>query len=205
MAEASPIETRLGYVTAWRTWRVWSSPEGLSLHSVAAAPSLGEWFPGRPMEARCGYREMRPPACQCESCPGNDNKCGIYAYREAPATVTHAMGVVGRVALWGTVIEHSTGYRGQFAYPIDVAYGHCTWCGSAEKPKLLPFEQSVALAPERGEGWVAWVCDAHANAALARERSLETGKASMGWAPRSGLDMALAIAETYSVEVASSG
>ena len=203
MAESPPIETRLGYVTAWRTWRVWSSPGGLSLHSVAAAPALGEWPPGRPMEARCGYREMRPPACACESCPGNDNKCGIYAYREAPATVTHAMGVVGRVALWGTVIEHAAGYRGQYAYPIDVACGHCAWCGSPEKPVLLPFEASVALAPVQGEGWVEWVCRAHEAAALARLRSLETGKPSLGWTPRSGLDMAQTIAEAYNVEVAS--
>ncbi|MDE2969873.1 MAG: hypothetical protein OXT51_07210 [Chloroflexota bacterium] len=203
MTEASPIETRLGYVTAWRTWRVWSSVGGLSLHSVAAAPALGEWLPLRPMEARCGYREMRPPACECESCPGNDNKCGIYAYREAPSTVTHAMGVVGRVALWGTVIEHATGYRGQFAYPIDVAYGHCTWCGSAERPKLLPFEASVALAPGQGEGWVEWVCREHERAALARLRSLETGKPSQRWAGRPGIEIAPAIAETYSVEVGS--
>ncbi|MCY4625350.1 MAG: hypothetical protein OXC99_10185 [Chloroflexi bacterium] len=205
MAEASPIETRLGYVTAWRTWRVWSSPDSLSLHSVAAAPSLGEWQPLQPMEARCGYREMRPPACQCESCPGDGNHCGIYAYREAPSAVTHAMGVVGRVALWGTVIEHATGYRGQFAYPIDFAYGHCTWCRSPERPKLLPLEESVVLAPERGEGWLVWACSKHAQAALARARALETGKASMGWAPMPGLDVARAIAEVYSVEVAAGG
>ena len=202
MLDASPTETRLGYVTAWRTWRVWLSSEGLSLHSVAAAPNLGEWQPLRPMEARCGYREMRPPACECDSCPSGDNKCGIYAYREAPSTVTHAMGIVGRVAMWGTVIEHQTGYRSQFAYPIDVAYGHCTWCGSASKPVLLPFEETVVLAPARGEGWIVWVCRAHAEAALARERSLETGKPSAGWSPQPGLEMAQAIAKTYNVEVA---
>ena len=202
MPDASLTETRLGYVTAWRTWRVWLSSEGLSLHSVAAAPNLGEWQPLRPMEARCGYREMRPPACECDSCPSGDNKCGIYAYREAPSSVTHAMGIVGRVALWGTVIEHQTGYRSQFAYPIDVAYGHCTWCGSASKPVLLPFEETVVLAPARGEGWIVWVCRAHAEAALARERSLETGKPSAGWSPQPGLEMAQAIAKTYNVEVA---
>ena len=202
MPDASPTETRLGYVTAWRTWRVWLSSERLSLHSVAAAPNLGEWQPLRPMEARCGYREMRPPACECDSCPSGDNKCGIYAYREAPSSVTHAMGIVGRVAMWGTVIEHQTGYRSQYAYPIDVAYGHCTWCGSPSKPVLLPFEETVVLAPARGEGWAVWVCRAHADAALARERSLETGKPSAGWSPQPGLDMALAIAKTYNVEVA---
>ena len=202
MTDASPIETRLGYVTAWRTWRVWMSSEGLSLHSVAAAPTLGEWQPLRPMEARCGYREMRPPACECESCPSDNNKCGIYAYREAPSTVTHAMGIVGRVALWGTVIEHQTGYRSQYAYPIDVAYGHCAWCGSPSKPVLLPFEESVVLAPEDGEGWIVWVCRAHAGTALAQARSLETGKTPLGWSERPGLTMAQAIAEAYSVEVA---
>ena len=159
-------------------------------------------MPLRPMEARCGYREMRPPACECDSCPSGDNKCGIYAYREAPSSVTHAMGIVGRVAMWGTVIEHQTGYRSQYAYPIDVAYGHCTWCGSPSKPVLLPFEETVVLAPARGEGWIVWVCRAHADAALARERSLETGKPSAGWSPQPGLEMAQAIAKTYNVEVA---
>ena len=202
MVEASSTDTRLGYVTAWRTWRVWSSRDGLSLHSVAAAPALGEWAPLRPMEARCGYREMRPPACECESCPGESNKCGIYAYREAPSAVTHAMGIVGRVALWGTVIEHQTGYRGQFAYPIDVAYGHCTRCGSAEKPVLVPFSEAVALTPQEGEDWVAWVCAAHADAALAQARALETGKASKEWTAQPGSVMARAIAEAYDVQVA---
>ena len=202
MVDPLPIETRLGYVTAWRTWRVWMSPAGVSLHSVAAAAALGEWQPRQVMEARCGYREMHPPACVCESCPGDNNTCGIYAYREAPSAVTHAMGVVGRVALWGTLMEHTTGYRGQFAYPLDIALGHCTWCGSASRPVLLPFTETAALTPERGEGWVVWVCTAHAEAALAQIRALETGQAPGGWTAQPGLAMAQSIAETYAVEVA---
>ena len=31
--------------------------------------------------------------------------------------------VVGRVALWGTVRDHTEGYRAQFAYPQILYYG----------------------------------------------------------------------------------
>lgn len=193
--------TKLEYLTAWRTWRVWMSASGPSLHSVAASATLGEWVPGEVMEARCGYREMTPTACVCESCPGDDNLCGIYAYKEAPSSVQHAMGVVGQVALWGTVIEHDAGFRGQYAYPLNFTHGHCPWCGSASKPALLPLEQAMVLVPETGEGWLGWVCSAHADTALTQAAIMDTGPQPKGWTVREGLGLANVIAELYEVAV----
>ncbi len=193
--------TKLEYLTAWRTWRVWMSGTGPTLHSVSTSAALGAWTPCEAMEARCGYLEMTPPACACESCPGDDTLCGIYAYREAPSTVHHEMGMVGQVALWGTVIEHDTGFRGQYAYPLSFTHGHCPWCGSASNPKLVPLDKAMVLLPETGEGWLGWVCSKHADKALKQATVMDTLPEPKGWVVKPGLEVVKAIAELYQVEI----
>jgi hypothetical protein len=68
--------------------------------------------------------------------PGVECECGIWAFRErGPAESTavayeHSGGAVayGRVALWGRVVEHEHGWRGQYATPIDL------WvCGAGDE------------------------------------------------------------------------
>lgn len=38
--------------------------------------------------------------------------------------------VVGKVALWGNIIEHEEGFRAQFAYPRSLEEVVCAGCGS---------------------------------------------------------------------------
>src|ERR671918_2854573 len=55
--------------------------------------------------------------------------CGIHAVKD-PARLARAgrsTAVVGRVAIWGRVIEHSKGYRAELAYPSRLALV-CAWC-----------------------------------------------------------------------------
>src|SRR3990172_6463498 len=46
---------------------------------------------------------------------------GIHAYKSRPEDNIYwsAWSVLGRVALWGTIVEHEDGYRAQFAYPVE--------------------------------------------------------------------------------------
>lgn len=48
---------------------------------------------------------------------------GIYAYKSLDGAWTDrdwtGALVLGRVAFWGTVIEHEHGYRAEYAYPLD--------------------------------------------------------------------------------------
>jgi hypothetical protein len=55
--------------------------------------------------------------------------CGIHAAVD-PARLARsgrATAVVGRVAMWGRVIEHAKGYRAEFAYPSRLRLV-CSWC-----------------------------------------------------------------------------
>ena len=61
--------------------------------------------------------------------PNSDHDCGIYACREredAERLIEQLDGrgrlptALGRVSLWGRVIENTGGWRAQFAYPYDL-------------------------------------------------------------------------------------
>jgi hypothetical protein len=106
-------------------WRIWAYRDN-RLH-----PSLGEnlppdirtaaWRPREAEEAKCPlvrHHESPHPRCTC----------GYYAVKRLATALSWARArnrapasedviVVGRVALWGRVIEHEDGYRAQHAYP----------------------------------------------------------------------------------------
>jgi hypothetical protein len=78
------------------------------------------WEPGRPLAAACPHGHAAP-LLECA--------CGIYAAREPEGAVVYLTGrdeagvvrrVLGRVSLWGAVIEHEDGWRGEFAYPAQL-------------------------------------------------------------------------------------
>jgi hypothetical protein len=69
---------------------------------------------------------------RCESdhaAPREDCACGIYAARDPAAILSYLRGrdepatvarVLGRVQLWGRVIEHEAGWRAERARPLEV-------------------------------------------------------------------------------------
>ena len=92
-----------GCVVAWRAWNI--SQDGL-LSSVTMRTI---WKPTEVMRA----------CCMDNSCGGHDDRqdmCGLWAMKERPDFGA----VIGRVALWGEVIEHEKGYRAEYAYPISL-------------------------------------------------------------------------------------
>jgi hypothetical protein len=120
-------------VVGWRVWAVSSSDAGLRLRSLMVDAT---WPTGRPFVARCRDRRHRlrrvwraepsahePPEWSCD--------CGIYATREIADAVRYAKSygdrhwtvlhrVVGRVSLWGSVLEYTDGWRAALAYPLEL-------------------------------------------------------------------------------------
>ena len=118
---AEPLE-------AWRVWRVVAADDGYRLGSVIK-PTL--WPPGEPLVADClrtrplvDWLRRRPR----HGAPERSCACGIYAagldriaeyVSEANAPRTVAC-VVGRVSLWGDVVECERGFRASHAYPQHI-------------------------------------------------------------------------------------
>jgi hypothetical protein len=93
------------------------------------------WEPGIALAANCATRQRsrrRPWRIEtpAHEAPELDCTCGIYGVRSAAvarwylerraALFYNAERVVGRVALWGDVVESESGWRAQRAYPIEL-------------------------------------------------------------------------------------
>jgi hypothetical protein len=117
-------------IVGWRSWSLVAAEDGLLLCS----PSFTTlWRPGRETVASCkqrvwtgrvheSFRDHRAPDAVCA--------CGIYASRSprpAAAFLIDAelaqrrrrslCSLLGRVRLWGQVVEAEDGWRGERAYP----------------------------------------------------------------------------------------
>ena len=107
-----------GHVVGWRAWTVQETRDGVRLGSVLYDTV---WRPAEPGSAVCHSDQLHAaPAIACT--------CGFHAARD-PATVwtylrgrddPHTVGrVLGRVLLWGCVVEHEHGWRASHALPLD--------------------------------------------------------------------------------------
>jgi hypothetical protein len=118
----------------WRVWCVVRHGAELRLGSVIQDDV---WPVGAPFVARC--RAHEPPANRqllrdpyAHDVPAAACTCGIYAAREPAGAWSYLRGrdeahtvarVIGRVMLWGRVVEHEDGWRAERAYPLDVYTG----------------------------------------------------------------------------------
>ncbi len=89
---------RLGEIIGWR---VWDLPGDFITSCIVAKV----WAPGKIVK-------------------GDVRKAGVHSWKTFEDAVAYATGsygvhVVGRVALWGEVVEHERGYRAEFAKPIS--------------------------------------------------------------------------------------
>jgi hypothetical protein len=110
----------------WRIWRVTD-------HGLRATVWDADWPARARFEASCrqggaaywqheqdlAEERHRPPEPGCE--------CGIYAFKErkdaellAREKVAGDVIALGRVSLWGRVIETELGYRAEYAHPYDL-------------------------------------------------------------------------------------
>jgi hypothetical protein len=118
----------------WRVWCVVRHGAELRLGSVIQDDV---WPLGAPFVARC--RAHEPPANRlllrdpyAHDVPAAGCTCGIYAAREPAGAWSYLRGrdeahtvarVIGRVMLWGRVVEHEDGWRAERACPLDVYTG----------------------------------------------------------------------------------
>lgn len=118
----SPIE-------GWRAWHVVEGSDGLRLHSTARREV---WPPRRRLVATCRARSPLLPWRKrpAHEPPEETCSCGVHALRDL-ATALWALDVygrpwkplhrvIGRVAMWGEVIECSRGWRAGVAYPLEI-------------------------------------------------------------------------------------
>lgn len=108
----------------WRIWRV----VGDRLHAVVWGTP---WEPRARFEAVCRaepslfWADERFPAAHAS--PGRECDCGVYAFADradaellAREKVDGDVIALGRVSLWGRVLEGDRGWRGRYAYPYDL-------------------------------------------------------------------------------------
>jgi hypothetical protein len=116
-------------------WRVWMLAErGDELRLMPAGSGVDAWEPRRAVVARCGVSSLLLAGIGRHAAPDIRCRCGIYAARsldtfERPRPAWPPAPVVGTVALWGTVIEHERGWRGENAYParLRLVCSMCAW------------------------------------------------------------------------------
>ncbi len=97
-------------IAGWRVWNVMDLGRGPELVS-----------PVRPLP--WSHRERTTATCSagCEPCPSWECHCGLYATADlGPLSLAHRGGatVLGCTALWGHVVEHDDGWRGEHGYPL---------------------------------------------------------------------------------------
>jgi hypothetical protein len=113
-------------IVAWRVWRVLGRREDLRLRSVVYGTL---WPVGEPMRARClrhrrsllPWRRPQEHVAPEEACT-----CGVYAadldglrpYLDGfEPRLRPVQRVLGRVSLWGEVLECERGWRATLGYP----------------------------------------------------------------------------------------
>lgn len=129
--DAEPTPDFIEPLEAWRVWRVGMSDGRIVLKSLFSGTV---WEPTVPLAAFCtGVQRVRwrPWRLQAHDhvAPALGCRCGIYGVR----TVVDARPyidctpfpyrddrVIGRVALWGDVVEGKLGWRASHAYPVEL-------------------------------------------------------------------------------------
>ncbi len=127
-----PTSSSIEPVEGWRIWNVEEGPGGPSL--LPAGSGVNAWAPRRATRARCGAPTILSLGRGPHRAPALDCRCGLYAARslevfDRPRPAWPPPPVVGKVALWGTVIEHEHGWRAEFAYPsrLGLVCAMCAW------------------------------------------------------------------------------
>jgi hypothetical protein len=129
--DPGPIPDYVEPVEAWRVWRVAMRQGRIVLQSLYVG---SVWEPAAPLVATCsgGHRSRWAPWRKTPNdhpAPELECQCGIYgvqsvaaarSYLEKPALLSRDDRVIGRVALWGNVVEGPFGWRASHAYPIEL-------------------------------------------------------------------------------------
>lgn len=158
-----------GYVVGYRAWAFRSK----RLTSIVKFKPQTEWIPGMFVEAN-----------DCINDHPYGYGPGIYALKAEQFIIgsIHELPEFeivfgGAVALWGEIMEHTDGYRAQYAYPIDFC---CCTCPRALRflpPLNRAFEQEdVTLFTKTMDALQALCTDHPAESIHTRESHRRTGR-----------------------------
>jgi hypothetical protein len=119
-------------VLGWRVWRLVRRDDCLTLLAVMRSD---EWPAREAARARCHAHPGTPA-------PSGSCSCGLYAATSPEALAasqvfTDATSVVGAVAMWGTVVEHTRGARAENSYPARLRLV-CAPCLAAGRGAIEP-------------------------------------------------------------------
>lgn len=134
-----PLLQGTNLVAGGRTYVVTSTSSGANVHSYTIS---SEVIPG----ANVLVRRNPPPPHQG---PEWGCGCGLHAYKTEAEffAAGHHYQVWGTVALWGHVIEHETGYRAQYGYPVELHCRDAKLAAKLEKAYGVP----VIVAGQTGD------------------------------------------------------
>ena len=117
-------------VVGWRVWSIVERGGALLLSSVVYD---GVWQPGEAMSARCRRSLASLPWARLplHEPPNYDCVCGVHGVATAGQAVPYlrcevASGarpihrVIGRVSLWGRIVEGRSGWRAACGYPASI-------------------------------------------------------------------------------------
>ena len=128
---ARALEADIGTepLIAWRAWALTGRRDGTHLLLRPVAGRSRPWRPREVAEATCkGGRFHRSPDLACTCGLHGTDALDMLRRARCPA-------VVGRVAMWGRVVEHEHGFRAEFAYPqrLTLICQFCFWLWGARQ------------------------------------------------------------------------
>lgn len=175
------VEVGVEPIVAWRTWALTGRRDGTDLLLRPVAGRSRPWRPMQTAEAICKHTRLH-------SSPNLDCTCGLHGTHDIDILRrTRCPAVLGRVALWGRVIEHDFGYRAQYAYPqlVTIVCQFCFWQWGTHglSPSQVGWFPRDVLMP---------LCDAHL------EQARRYGMEPRRLLPAEEIDLRLR--ETYAVD-----
>jgi hypothetical protein len=140
------VERTAEPILAWRSWALTGRSDGTRLLLRPVAGRAHPWRPREVVTATCkrGGVFHEAPAIGCT--------CGLHASQTLDILRrTKCPAVLGRVALWGRVVEHELGYRARFAYPqrLRLICQFCFWQKGplGQGPTVVAFYPRDELVP----------------------------------------------------------
>jgi hypothetical protein len=119
-------------VEGWRVWDLSDGADGPMLWPTKT--NADPWPRGAPLEARCTRSRLELGRFVRHRAPDPACSCGIYAadslaFVERGRPAWPPPTVIGRVALWGTIVAHERGWRARSAYPdrLRLMCVVCAW------------------------------------------------------------------------------
>jgi hypothetical protein len=99
--------------------------ERLFRHRLRSLTQADLWPPRRRLESTCG---LDAGAAVHAAGPDPDCDCGVWALKMREHAFETLLGyaqsgrplALGRISLWGRIVEGANGWRGQYAYPLDL-------------------------------------------------------------------------------------